>query len=138
LPTLIITSGFTRWLDAFRNHIQSFEVPAFYFARAELRRAGDVSPLILRVADNQGINIPRSPKADLNFDRSQYDWHVDKPAISADRLAQTWRSMCRALESAMVDFIEEIDCADCIAIADALTQKIHIAITADRTTGGGN
>jgi hypothetical protein len=30
------------------------------FAWAELRRAGDVSPLILRVADNQGIDIPRS------------------------------------------------------------------------------
>jgi hypothetical protein len=45
-----------------------------YFARAELRRAGDVSPLILRVVDNQGINIPRSPKTDLNLDRSQNSW----------------------------------------------------------------
>ena len=42
-----------------------------YLARAELRRAGDVSPLILREAHHQGIDIPRSPKPDLNFDRSQ-------------------------------------------------------------------
>ncbi len=37
-----------------------------YFARSELRRAGDVSPLILRAANNQGIDIPRSPKTDRN------------------------------------------------------------------------
>ena len=43
----------------------------FYFARSELRRAGDVSPLILRPADNQGIDIPRSPATDLSFDREQ-------------------------------------------------------------------
>ena len=41
------------------------------FARSELRRAGDVSPLILRPANNQGIDIPRSPKTDLNFDHEQ-------------------------------------------------------------------
>ena len=39
-----------------------------YFARSELRRAGDVSPLILREANNQGIDIPRSPKTDLITD----------------------------------------------------------------------
>jgi hypothetical protein len=38
---------------------------------AELRRAGDVSPLMLREANNQGIHIPRSPKSHLNFDRLQ-------------------------------------------------------------------
>ncbi len=32
---------------------------------AELRRAGDVSPLIHRDAHNQGIDIPRSPKTNL-------------------------------------------------------------------------
>ncbi len=42
-----------------------------YFARAELRRAGDVSPLILREPYNQGIDIPRSPNQDLHFHRSQ-------------------------------------------------------------------
>ena len=44
-------------------------VGELYLARAELRRAGDVSPLMLREANNQGINIPRSPKPHLNFDR---------------------------------------------------------------------
>jgi len=37
----------------------------------DLRRAGDVSPLILREANNQGIDIPRSPETDLIFDREQ-------------------------------------------------------------------
>ena len=48
-----------------------------YCAWAELRRAGDVSPLILREAPNQGIDIPRSPKQDLKFDREQNDSYLN-------------------------------------------------------------
>ena len=33
-------------------------VVKLFLARAELGRAGDVSPLMLRDANNQGINIP--------------------------------------------------------------------------------
>ncbi len=41
-----------------------------YLARVEFRRAGDVSPLILRKANNQGNDIPRSPnkRDSLNHD----------------------------------------------------------------------
>lgn len=42
-----------------------------FFARSELRRPRDVSPLILRKAHNQGIDILRSPKTNLIFDRWQ-------------------------------------------------------------------
>lgn len=42
-----------------------------HFTRSELRRAGDVSSLILREANNQWIDIPRSPKSELIFDREE-------------------------------------------------------------------
>ena len=54
-----------------RNDVDRASATDLYFARSELRRAGDVSPLILREANNQGIDIPRSPKSDLIFDREQ-------------------------------------------------------------------
>jgi hypothetical protein len=39
-----------------------------------LREANNqgIGPLILREANNQGIDIPRSPKSDLIFDREQH------------------------------------------------------------------
>ena len=60
-----------------------------YFARVELRRAGDVSPLILRQAHNQEIDIPRLPKAELRFHREQNpdtDPRTVSPAVVATSL----------------------------------------------------
>jgi hypothetical protein len=61
-----------RWRERIRreHRRQNNERPPGGFipdAGAELRRAGDVSPLIRRAAHNQWIDIPRSPKPNLNF-----------------------------------------------------------------------
>jgi len=39
---------------------------------------------------------------------------------------------------AAVDFIAEIDSADYLAVVGSIAQQINAAISADRTTGGGN
>ena len=53
------------------RHAGEADTVALHFSPAELRRAGDVSPLILREPHNQGIDILHSPHKDLHFHRSQ-------------------------------------------------------------------
>ena len=47
----------------------------FLLRATRIEANGDVSPLILREANNQEIDISSPPKIDLNFRRAQDDTH---------------------------------------------------------------